>query len=69
LIENGRTGLLVDTPSPRSFALAIERLVVASSKGGLSREAIRASVLDYGWSNVASAVAQEYATFFQPCLA
>ena len=67
LVQHGRTGLLIDTPSPRSFASAVERIVVSSSNKLMSREAIRASVLGYGWQDVASAVAREYAAFFPPC--
>ncbi|HXX58346.1 MAG TPA: glycosyltransferase [Thermodesulfovibrionales bacterium] len=68
LIASGGTGLLVDTPSPRSFASAIEQLLSDSMNGGMSRERIRASVLGYGWANVASAVAREYGAFSPPCV-
>jgi D-inositol-3-phosphate glycosyltransferase len=67
LIQDGKTGLLVESPSPRSFASAIEGFIVASSTGGLSQEEIRATVLAYSWSNVASAVITEYAGVAQPC--
>jgi len=60
LLQSGRTGLLMDTLSPRSLASAIERFVAASSGAAMSREDIRASVLGYDWSSVASAVAGEY---------
>lgn len=60
LIQDGRTGFLVETPSPRSLAASIEKVIAASSKGGMSREKIRASVLRYSWSNIASAVGREY---------
>jgi D-inositol-3-phosphate glycosyltransferase len=69
LIREGETGLLVDTPSPRSLASAIERFIVASSNRDMSCEKIRASVLSYGWPNIASAVIQEYMTALQPCVA
>jgi D-inositol-3-phosphate glycosyltransferase len=66
LIQDGKTGFLVETPSPRSLASAIERFIAASSEGSMSREEIRASVLGYSWSNVASAIVQEYSAVFQP---
>jgi D-inositol-3-phosphate glycosyltransferase len=65
LIQDGKTGCIVDTPSPRSLSSAIEKFVVGPSKG-VSREEIRASVLRYSWSNIASAITQEYATVLQP---
>ena len=65
LIMDGKTGLIVDTPSPRSLASAIEKLMISNS--GKSREEIRASVLSYGWSNIASAVVREYATALRSC--
>jgi len=68
LIRDGQTGLLVDSLSPRSLATAIERLMALSSDGGLSVNEIRASVLRYAWSNIASAVAREYAAALGPCL-
>jgi D-inositol-3-phosphate glycosyltransferase len=66
LIQDGRTGFLVDSPSPLSLASAIENLMVAPLNGGMSRDQIRASVLGYGWSDVASAIAREYDSVFQP---
>ncbi len=60
LIQNGRTGILVDSPSPRSLASAIERFIIASPDNGASREEIRASVLDCGWPDIGLAVAREY---------
>jgi len=61
LIRDGESGLLVESPDPRSLAIAIERCLVTSSRGGMSRDEIRASVLRYGWSGIASAVVREYA--------
>jgi D-inositol-3-phosphate glycosyltransferase len=69
LIQEGETGLLVDTPSPRSLASAIERFILASPNSGISCEKIRASVLNYGWPNVASAITQEYMIALQPSAA
>lgn len=66
LLRGGKAGLIMDTLDPRSLALAIERLIAAQSGAAVSREDIRTSVLGYGWSNVASAVAREYSGVFQP---
>lgn len=66
LIQDGRTGFLVDSPGPFSLASAIENIMVAPLNGGMSRDQIRASVLGYGWSDVASAIVREYAAIFQP---
>jgi D-inositol-3-phosphate glycosyltransferase len=68
LIRDGKTGLLADSLSPRSLASAIERLMELSSIGGLSVNEIRASVIGYGWSNIASAVAKEYAATLRHCV-
>jgi len=68
LIQDGKTGLLLDTLSPRTLASAIQRLIIDSSAGVLSREEIRASVLRYAWPNIASAVAQEYTSVLDACV-
>jgi D-inositol-3-phosphate glycosyltransferase len=60
LIRNGETGLVMHVPGPRYLATEIEGLMTGSSWIPLSREAIRGSVLGYGWSGIASAVAREY---------
>jgi len=66
LIQDGRTGFLVDSPGPLSLASAIENIMIAPLNGGMSRDQIRASVLGYGWPDIASAIAREYTTVFQP---
>ena len=66
LIQEGRTGFLVDRPSPLSLASAIQNIMVTPSNRSISRDQIRASVLGYGWSDVASAIAREYDTVFRP---
>ncbi len=68
LIKDGRTGFLVDAPSPRSLASAIEKFIVSSSNACVSREEIRASILGYGWANIASAIVREYTTTLRPCV-
>ncbi len=69
VIKQGETGLLLDNPGPLALAAAIESFTNASSGNGPSREEIRASVLGYGWTNIASAVLKEYASVVQPCVA
>ena len=68
LIRDGKTGLLADDLGPRSLASAIERLMALSSDGALSVNEIRASVLKYGWSNIASAVTREYSAALGSCV-
>lgn len=67
LIKDGKTGVLVDDPSPRSLADAIERSISAPFGKGTLRGEIRASVLCYGWDNIVSAVLREYSSVVQPC--
>jgi D-inositol-3-phosphate glycosyltransferase len=66
LIQDGKTGFLVDSPSPLLLASAIRDMMVAQSASRISRDQIRASVLGYGWSDVASAIVREYAIVLQP---
>ena len=54
------TGHLVSSNSPQSLAKGIESFVPVSSE--LSGEAIRESVLGFGWENVTSALVNEYET-------
>jgi len=60
LIEDGKTGLLVDRPAPRALAQAIDRAVTELSEGRMGEEEIRSSVLRYNWRAVAAAVVREY---------
>lgn len=69
VIRDGKTGLLADIRNPRSLAAAIEKFITALPNTSTSREEIRASVLGYGWGDIASAVLQEYASVVQPCAA
>lgn len=68
LIRDGKNGLRIEDPSPRALASAIEKFISARFSVSMSREEIRASVLNYSWSNIASAVLQEYATAFEHCV-
>jgi D-inositol-3-phosphate glycosyltransferase len=65
LIREGETGLLLDNPSPRSLASAIERFMLNPPKVATCRDRIRASVLNYDWQKIASSVMQEYRTALQ----
>jgi D-inositol-3-phosphate glycosyltransferase len=65
LIKDGKTGLLIDTPAPRSLASGIEKIMEVSSGGGMPRDEIRSSILGYDWSNITSAVIREYGTILR----
>jgi D-inositol-3-phosphate glycosyltransferase len=60
IIQEGVTGHIVNSNSPQSLAKGIEFFAPVSSE--LSGEAIRASVLGFGWENVTSALVNEYET-------
>jgi D-inositol-3-phosphate glycosyltransferase len=65
LIKDGKTGLVVDSPTSRSLASGIERIMEASPVRGMSRDEIRSSVLGYGWPDISSAVIREYGTILR----
>lgn len=67
ILEDGKSGLVVADATPRGLANSIEKIITNSAQL-LSAHAIRASVLKYGWSNVASAVANEYDTMLKNSL-
>jgi D-inositol-3-phosphate glycosyltransferase len=62
IIEEGKTGHLVADLAPRGLANSIEKVISNPTATLLSADAIRASVLKYGWPNVAAAVFNEYET-------
>jgi len=63
ILESGKTGLVVADAAPRGLADNIEKIISSNATNPLlSAHAIRASVIKYGWSNVASAVVNEYET-------
>ena len=68
ILEDGKTGYVVADATPRGLANSIEKIISNSANPLLSAHAIRASVLKYGWSNVASAVVNEYDTVFRNSL-
>jgi glycosyltransferase involved in cell wall biosynthesis len=65
ILQEGQTGQIVTHANPRSLAQAIKTFLTGSGPKKLSADMIRASVLKFGWSNVAAAVVDEYDTLFQ----
>jgi D-inositol-3-phosphate glycosyltransferase len=65
ILRDGETGQMVAHANPRSLAQAIEIFITGSGSKKLSSAMIRASVLKFGWSNVAAAVIDEYDTLFK----
>jgi D-inositol-3-phosphate glycosyltransferase len=68
ILEDGKSGHVVADATPRGLANSIEKIISNSANPLLSVHAIRASVLKYGWSNVASAVVNEYDTVLRDSL-
>ena len=65
ILQDGENGQIVENPNPRSLAKAIESFITRASAKQLSIDRIRASVLKFGWSNVAAAVIDEYDTLLR----
>jgi D-inositol-3-phosphate glycosyltransferase len=65
ILRDGDTGQIVTQANSRSLAKAIETFITGSGAKKLSTGMIRASVLKFGWSNVAAAVIDEYDTLFR----
>jgi len=65
ILRDGETGQIVTHADPRSLAQTIETFIAGSGSKKLSPAMIRASVLKFGWSNVAAAVIDEYDTLFK----
>ena len=68
ILEDSKSGHVVADATPRGLANSIEKIISNSANPLLSAHAIRASVLKYGWSNVASAVVNEYDTVLRNSL-
>jgi D-inositol-3-phosphate glycosyltransferase len=68
LLREDETGLVVADATPRGLAKGIQKIISSSANPSLSVHAIRASVLKYGWSDVASAVVNEYETMIRNSL-
>jgi D-inositol-3-phosphate glycosyltransferase len=60
IIREGETGHVVSNGSPRLLAKGIEAFV--SGPHATSPDAIRASILQFSWANVAAGIIDEYAT-------
>ncbi|MEJ2169645.1 MAG: glycosyltransferase [Desulfobacterales bacterium] len=58
LIRKAQAGCIVSDPTPRSLANGIQSVI--SNRAIPAAEVIRKSILEYSWSNVASAVIAEY---------
>lgn len=61
IIHSGETGYLVSSGAPAALAEGIELLIPQIRNGFLSRAAIRNSVIEFSWEQVAAAMAEEYA--------
>ena len=61
IIHSGETGYLVSSGAPAALAEGIELLIPQIRDGFLSRAAIRNSVIEFSWEQVAAAMAEEYA--------
>jgi glycosyltransferase involved in cell wall biosynthesis len=58
ILKEGETGYVVNNGSSRELAKGIEKFISDSKR--LSPHEVRASVIKYGWANVASAMIDEY---------
>ena len=58
ILREGETGHVVNNGSSRELAKGVEKFI--SDSNGLSPHEVRASVIKYGWANVASAMIDEY---------
>ena len=65
IVRDGKSGQIVADATPRSLAQAVETFLAGSGFKKRSADMIRASVLKFGWSNVAAAVINEYGTLFR----
>jgi D-inositol-3-phosphate glycosyltransferase len=58
LVRKAQAGCIVSDPSPRTLSNGIQSVI--SDRSIPAADVIRRSILDYSWSNVASAVIAEY---------
>jgi D-inositol-3-phosphate glycosyltransferase len=65
IVQDGKTGQIVTGTTPRCLAQAVETVLTGSDFKKMSADMIRASVLKFGWSNVAAAVINEYSELFK----
>jgi D-inositol-3-phosphate glycosyltransferase len=69
ILVDGKTGYVVAGATPRGLANSIEKIIANPAGPLMSAHAIRASILKYGWSNVAAAVFNEYDHMLRDSLA
>ena len=60
LLQDGMNGSIVSNGCPRALAASIETFINGTSLIDSSAEAIRTSIENYSWSNVATAIIDEY---------
>jgi D-inositol-3-phosphate glycosyltransferase len=65
LLKEGETGHIVANGAPQLLAAGIEQFTANSAAAKLPADAIRRSVLKFGWDRVATAVMDEYATLLR----
>ena len=68
IIADGKTGHLAADLTPRGLANSIEKVISNPAGTLLPADAVRASILKYGWPNVAGAVFNEYETVLRDWL-
>jgi len=64
IIQEGETGQVLIDSSPRSLARAIETFITRQREKKISPQEVRASVLKFSWTHVASAIMNEYLAVF-----
>ena len=65
LLREGETGHIVANGAPQLLAQGIEQVTADSASGRLSADAIRGSILEFGWDTVASGIVDEYETLLR----
>ena len=60
LLQEGMNGSIVSNGCPKALASSIETFINGTSLKDSSAEAIRTSIKNYSWSNVATAIIDEY---------
>lgn len=65
IIRQGETGEVVTNGAPRLLAAGIERFIAKPHNGAVSASAIRATIIDFDWVRVASAIVKEYKTLLE----
>ena len=60
LLKDGMNGSIVSNGCPKALASSIETFINGTSVKDSSAEAIRTSIENYSWSNVATAIIDEY---------